>query len=74
MTKLAAREGFLFDDVDDSLEAENVECKSNVDGNDKELVHGVPSAMEISDTINGMLFPGSVEFILLYCNVTNIIT
>ncbi|XP_004515751.1 protein TPX2-like isoform X2 [Cicer arietinum] len=54
VTKLAAREGFLFDDVDDSLEAENVECKSNVDGNDKELVHGVPSAMEISDTINGL--------------------
>lgn len=76
VTKLAVREDFLVDNVDVSLKSKDVECASNVD--DKEC--RVSLDMDVSDTDNGMRqrfflsLSWSIDFALLSCNVTHIIT
>lgn len=72
MAKLAVREEFDLDDVNDSRKSRNVDCVSTVD--DKGLGPTVPSEIEISDIVNGMMFLCFVQFTLLSCNVIRIIT
>lgn len=73
MAKLAVREEFDLVDVNDSTKSRNVDCMSTVD-DDKGLGPTVPSQIKISDIVNGMVFSCFLEFTLLSCNVTRIIT